>query len=115
MLFADTGGSARCSARARLRGPAGGRVILQGSLRQRGCADLDDLAAALQRGGSTERFVVCLGAGGAATLLPAGDRAAFRGGAALLHRRGGVRPGLAGPGSSPPSDSRGGTAGRTSP
>lgn len=96
VLFADTGElrAVQRLARGWEELPAGGRVILQGSLRQRGRADLDDLAAALQRGGSAERFVVCLGAGGAATLLPAGDRAAFRGGAALLHRRGGVRPGL---------------------
>ena len=76
--------------------PEGGRVIVQGSLRRRGRADLDELAAALQRDGHAERFVVCLGPGGVATLLPAADRAAFRGGAALLHRCGGVRSGLLG-------------------
>ncbi len=96
VLFADTGEprAVQRLARGWAELPEGGRVILQGSLRQRGRADLEDLTAALRRGGSAERFVVCLGPGGAATLLPAADRAAFRGGAALLHRRGGARPGL---------------------
>ena len=118
VLFADTGElrAVQRLARGWEELPAGGRVILQGSLRQRGRADLDDLAAALQRGGQRRALRGVPRSRGAATLLPAGDRAAFRGGAALLHRRGGVRPGsLAGLGILAPSDSRGGTAGRTSP
>ncbi|MEC8513102.1 MAG: phosphotransferase [Planctomycetota bacterium] len=96
VLFADTSElrAVQRLARGWAELPEGGRVILQGGLRQRGRVDLDELAAALERGGSAERFVVFLGPGGVATLLPTADRAAFRGGAALLGRGGRTRPGL---------------------